>query len=121
MKILIPIILFLTLSCSNYYSVYSECSNTEQALKAWQDIQDFDYYYTSRERTANIIIKKQNSDRTPLGVYYGHGYIKANDTYRTVSHEIGHFLGYKHNDNINSIMYPYALESATQFIDLRSK
>ena len=115
MKLLFLFLFFI--SCS--YSVYNECENTESALRAWQEIEDFDYYYTKRENTANIIIKKWEHEHTPLGAYYGNGIIDANDNFRTIAHELGHFFGYIHSENSNSIMYKYHLSTATQFIDLR--
>ena len=110
-------IIILLSSCS--YSVYTECKNTKAALLSWQEVEDFDYYISQREKTANIIIRKWEHNHTPLGAYYGHGVIDANDNYRTISHELGHFFGYIHSENSNSIMYKYNLENATQFIDLR--
>lgn len=113
------ILLFFLFSCIKNYSVYTECSKTEKVLIDWRDIENFEYYISKRENTANIIIKKWEHENTPLGVYYGNGIIYANNDYRTIAHEIGHFLGYIHSENSNSIMYKYHIDSAVQFIDLR--
>ena len=121
-KYIILILLPLFISCVKNYSVYTECKdNTIKAMENWQEVEEFNFYISRRENTADIMINKWNKENTPLGAYYGHGVIDANDNYRTIAHEIGHFLDYEHSDNSNSIMYKFHQTQATQFIDLRRK
>ena len=117
------LILLFMFSCVKNYSIYSECDLAGEALDAWQQIEDFEYYFTKRENTSDITIYKKNrtSDFDPHGIYYGNGVIKSENKYRTLAHEIGHFLGYKHSTNSNSMMYGYHILSATNFISLSKK
>ena len=115
MRIILFVLLFLS-SCTKVYSVYSECENTDDALKSWQTIETFNYYYINSKNMANININKWENRFSPFGAYYGNGVIEANDNYRTILHELGHFFGYSHNGNSNSVMYRYHNENATNFI-----
>ena len=76
------LILFLFLISCNHYSIYTECKeNTDKALIAWQEIEDFDYYFTDRYNSANLVIRKWKNKNSPLGIYYGHGVIDSIDDF----------------------------------------
>ena len=119
MKILL-LSLFI-FGCSENYAVYSECENTDRALMEWQTIKEYNYYYVNSDVFADLIIFKWNNKVTPLGAYYGNGVIQANDNYRTILHELGHYFNYAHSKNSNSAMYKEHNNNATNLIDLQEK